>query len=1039
MHVAQRTAARACACARLTRSFHSKRSVHAEQRDVEWERANEWHGKPPQRVHTATLEQMLQQWEDRDWADTQHDAPRPKAAPAPPTWTPPRPPPAGAPATPQSSPTRGESMSGPLDSLDSLDPLDPLSPLGPPPETEAVYNAFHLPDHISSLFPPSVPSEAAEQRTSLGLRTIHDLYDWRTIAASQQGRALPGHTYTHLIGERWDANEWVWTRRIPSRTVLLRTAHQAARAASRKRNAAQESDRTLTLAARRYQQHWRRVLALERAHNEAELNEQRAQPIAELEELGIAIDGLMAFWQSERHLGRRVAVFKLPGNRRLPRHKFQPGSAVDVTPDAPPTWFKPKDGAHPAPVHACGTTCMPGEVVDVAPSQVRVRFSDAFDHVDLAAFEHWRMDRSESNVVNERINAALDAMLYEPNDVVKAITQQHRFALAGTDIRDVLTGHARHQPGLFWHDARIRSWYERYSRAHPIQLDGDPDLGLNASQMRAVAMMLKERVSLVQGPPGTGKTRTLVQTVRLLKHHFQVPHPILLAAHTNVAVDNLAEGCVNAGLRVVRAGSSTAVRASLEAHTFEAQFQRHALYPAYASAERALRDAQQQRNALQDALQAQKGSVEIRTRLQAAKRRVVHCSAKCHMLRHRLFADILHTADVVCTTAIAAGSHQLQDMDFPIVFLDESSMATEPIALIPLMKGCAQLALVGDHKQLPPVLHSVEARQAGLSTSLFERLIRGRAIAGGTVQVPSTMLDEQFRMHPTLSHFPNTHFYAGALRDAPSTAALRPFDTVFGAQKNGQVAPMTLVTHPPVAPSTSLARLSILSLGVSPHNQLQADLVLEIACDLLERNPSLTGADIGVVSPYEAQVQLLQKMLAAGGPIAAGAEPLSTVLPVLSDEALDILSAMDARRAHELGRIEVHTVDGFEGREKPVMIFSTVKASGGSVTGSAALHHAMTRPSEETAAQLEHVADTHGGYVGFLADARRMNVALTRAQRQLLIVGNLETLLCARVGEGTEHVECQDAHVIRRFARWLLAQGYVVDIHDVRDRQLDSM
>ena len=68
-----------------------------------------------------------------------------------------------------------------------------------------------------------------------------------------------------------------------------------------------------------------------------------------------------------------------------------------------------------------------------------------------------------------------------------------------------------------------------------------------------------------------------------------------------------------------------------------------------------------------------------------------------------------------------------------------------------------------------------------------------------------------------------------------------------------------------------------------------------------------------------------------------------------------------------------------------------------------------------------------------------MNVALTRAQRQLFVVGNLETLLCARLGDHcAEHIECSDVHVVRKYARWLLAHGHVVDVQQVRDRQLEG-
>ena len=168
-------------------------------------------------------------------------------------------------------------------------------------------------------------------------------------------------------------------------------------------------------------------------------------------------------------------------------------------------------------------------------------------------------------------------------------------------MRDVLLGTAPppgREHGLFAEDLRIRSWYERHARPAALRVEGDPELGLNASQTRAVATMLKERVSLVQGPPGTGKTRTLVQTVRLLKQHFQVPHPVLLAAHTNVAVDNLAEGCMRAGLRVVRAGSTAAVRNTIGDVTLEARIAQHPDKASLDALEATVKALHEQRTAL---------------------------------------------------------------------------------------------------------------------------------------------------------------------------------------------------------------------------------------------------------------------------------------------------------------------------------------------------------------------------------------------------------------------------------------------------------
>ena len=117
-------------------------------------------------------------------------------------------------------------------------------------------------------------------------------------------------------------------------------------------------------------------------------------------------------------------------------------------------------------------------------------------------------------------------------------------------------------------------------------------------------------------------------------------------------------------------------------------------------------------------------------------------------------------ADVICCTCVGAGDPRLAKMQFRAVLIDESTQATEPECMIAVVLGCRQLVLVGDHCQLGPVVMCKKAARAGLSQSLFERLV--------VLGIRPIRLQVQYRMHPALSAFPSNIFYEGSLQNGVS-------------------------------------------------------------------------------------------------------------------------------------------------------------------------------------------------------------------------------------------------------------------------------
>ncbi|CAH8433241.1 unnamed protein product [Schistosoma rodhaini] len=379
-----------------------------------------------------------------------------------------------------------------------------------------------------------------------------------------------------------------------------------------------------------------------------------------------------------------------------------------------------------------------------------------------------------------------------------------------------------------------------------------PDLPeLNHSQVFAVKTVLQRPLSLIQGPPGTGKTVTSASIVYHLNQIHQ--KKVLVVAPSNTAVDQLCEKIDRTGLKVVRlcARSREALASPVSRLMLHIQAQNV------------------------------KGHTELR-KLQQLKDETGELSQdddkRYRILKRELERELLMAADVVCCTCVTAGDARLERLSFHSVLIDESTQATEPECLIPLMVGCRQVVLVGDHCQLGPVITCKKAASAGLTQSLFERFV--------LLGIRPIRLQVQYRMHPALSAFPSNVFYEGSLQNGV-TAEDRCKKIDF---------PWPNPDRPMFFYCTS-GQEEISGNGVSYLNRTEAATVEKIVTKMLKIG--VHPNTIGVITPYEGQRAYLAHYLHYSG-------------------------SLNAKLYQE---IEIASVDAFQGREKDYIILSCVRAN----------------------------------------------------------------------------------------------------------------
>lgn len=475
--------------------------------------------------------------------------------------------------------------------------------------------------------------------------------------------------------------------------------------------------------------------------------------------------------------------------------------------------------------------------------------------------------------------------------------------------------------------AYLRDLFYSHQKAGKFSFEPMKFPWLNPTQERAVNEVLWAKdVAIVHGPPGTGKTTTLVEAINeTLMRESQV----LVCAQSNMAVDWISEKLVDRGVNVLRIGNPTRVNDKMLGFTYERRFESHPDYPQLWAIRKAIRELRKNRK---------KGSENYHQKMDRLKSRAAE-------IEIRINSELFGEARVIACTLVGSAHRLLEGMKFGTLFIDEAAQALEAACWIP-MKRASRVILAGDHCQLPPTVKSIAALRAGLGKTLMERIAENKPEV-------VTLLKIQYRMNDEIMRFSSDWFYGGKVESAPQIKYRsvldydHPITWIDTSNEENQIT-IEGEDAPEDSASTSSSasaanqnsdlnfKEQFVGESFGRINKAEAELTLltlaEYFTKIGKQRVLSESIDVGIISPYRAQVQYLKKLI----------KKYEFFKPY--------------RRL-----ISVNTVDGFQGQERDVILISLV------------------RSNDE-------------GQIGFLKDLRRMNVAMTRARMKLIILGNKDTM-----------------------------------------------
>lgn len=448
--------------------------------------------------------------------------------------------------------------------------------------------------------------------------------------------------------------------------------------------------------------------------------------------------------------------------------------------------------------------------------------------------------------------------------------------------------------------AYLRDLFYSGQQAQRFSFESQRFPWLNPTQERAVNEVLWAKdVAVVHGPPGTGKTTTLVEAINetLMKES-----QVLVCAQSNMALDWISEQLVDRGINVLRIGNPTRVNDKMLGFTYERRFESHPDYPQLWAIRKAIRELRSHRK---------RGDERFHQKFE-------HLKARATELEIRINSNLFDEARVVASTLVGSANRVLEGMKFGTLFIDEAAQALEAACWIP-MRRVTRVVFAGDHCQLPPMVKSIAALKAGLGKSLMERIVEHKPDV-------VTLLKIQYRMNEKIMKFSSDWFYHGEVESAPQTRNRGILDLDEPIEWRDSK----------VDDEEGDSGESFVGESFGRINKAEAQLTLDTLEDYFKKIGKQRildeHIDVGVISPYRAQVQYLRRLI----------RKRESFKPYRHS-------------------ISVNTVDGFQGQERDIILISLVRSN-------------------------------DQGQIGFLNDLRRMNVAITRARMKLIILGDKATL-----------------------------------------------